>query len=139
MGLIAVYATLAIGFLARPVGGIVFGHYADRVGRRIVLVLTLLLMGVATVLINLLPGYVAIGIVTPIALVVFRFLQGLASGGEYMNAITLNLENAPARGFFASLVNASGPVGVVVAAGMRQLQFNEVPGCSLLPGVLHEL
>jgi len=122
-GLIAVYATFAIGFLARPVGGIVFGHYADRVGRRIVLVLTLLLMGVATVLIGLLPGYVAIGIVAPIALVVFRFLQGLAFGGEYMNAITLNLENAPAarRGFFASLVNASGPVGVVVAAGMISL------------------
>ena len=122
-GLIAVYATFAIGFLARPVGGIVFGHYADRVGRRIVLVLTLLLMGVATVLIGLLPGYVAIGIVAPIALVVFRFLQGLAFGGEYMNAITLNLENAPAarRGLFASLVNASGPVGVVAAAGIISL------------------
>ena len=121
--LIAVYATFAVGFLARPLGGILFGHYADRVGRRIVLVLTLLLMGVATVLIGLLPGYVAIGIVAPTALVVFRFLQGLAFGGEYMNAITLNLESAPAarRGFFASLVNASGPVGIVVAAGMISL------------------
>jgi MFS family permease len=122
-GLIAVYATFAIGFLARPLGGIVFGHFADRIGRRIVLVLTLLLMGVATVLIGLLPGYATLGIVAPVALVAFRFLQGLAFGGEYMNAVTLNMENAPAlrRGFFASLVNAAGPVGIIVAAGLVSL------------------
>lgn len=122
-GLIAVYATFAVGFLARPLGGILFGHFADRIGRRIVLVLTLLLMGVATVAIGLLPGYVSIGIIAPIALVVLRFLQGLAFGGEYMNAITLNIENAPSsrRGLFASLVNASGPVGIIVAAGLVSL------------------
>jgi len=122
-GLIAVYATFAIGFVARPLGGIVFGHYADRIGRRVVLVLTLLLMGAASVLIGCLPGYVTIGILAPVALVLFRFVQGFAFGGEYMNAVTLNLESAPAsrRGFFASLVNASGPVGIIVAAGLISL------------------
>jgi MFS family permease len=122
-GLVAVYATFAIGFVARPLGGMVCGHYGDRIGRKTMLTFTLLIMGIASVLIGCLPSYVSIGILAPILLVVFRFLQGFAFGGEYMNAVTLNLESAPAarRGFFASWVNASGPVGIVLAAGLISL------------------
>jgi MFS transporter, MHS family, shikimate and dehydroshikimate transport protein len=122
-GLIAVYATFAIGFVARPLGGMVFGHYGDRIGRKTVLTLTLLIMGVASALIGCLPSYMTIGFLAPVLLVSFRFLQGLAFGGEYMNAVTLNLEGAPParRGFFASWVNASGPVGIILAAGLISL------------------
>jgi MFS family permease len=119
-GLVAVYATFAIGFVARPLGGVVFGHYADRIGRKAILTLTLLIMGATSVLIGCVPSYRTIGIAAPIALVVLRFLQGFAFGGEYMNAVTLNLESAPLRrrGFFASWVNASGPAGIILAVGL---------------------
>ncbi len=122
-GTLAVYATFAVGFVARPLGGVVFGHFGDRVGRKVVLMLTLLLMGVSSFLIGCLPGYAAIGLWAPALLVLCRFLQGLAFGGEYMNAVTLTLENAPTRrrGFFASWVNASGPVGVISSAGVIAL------------------
>jgi MFS transporter, MHS family, shikimate and dehydroshikimate transport protein len=123
VGLIAVYATFAIGFLARPLGGMVFGHYGDRIGRKTVLTLTLLIMGVASIAIGCLPSYPTIGVLAPILLVTFRFLQGFAFGGEYMNAVTLNLESAPSarRGFFASWVNASGPIGIIIATGLISL------------------
>jgi MFS family permease len=122
-GLIAVYATFAIGFVARPLGGVVFGHYADRVGRKAILTMTLLIMGGASVLIGCVPSYHAIGVTSPIVLVVLRFLQGFAFGGEYMNAVALNLESAPSgqRGFFASWVNASGPAGIILAVGLVSL------------------
>jgi metabolite-proton symporter len=118
--MIAVYATFAIGFLARPLGGIFFGHYGDKIGRKKVLTLTLMLMGVATFLIGCLPSYSMIGFWAPVLLVTMRFIQGFAFGGEYMNAVALTLENAPSekRGFFASFVNASGPVGIILASGL---------------------
>lgn len=124
-GLVAVYATFAIGFVARPLGGVVFGHFGDRLGRKQVLTLTLVIMGVASVLIGCLPDYLSIGIGAPILLVVLRFLQGFALGGEYMTAVTLNLESAPSarRGFYASWVNAAGPVGIVMAAGLISLML----------------
>ena len=119
-GLIAVYATFAIGFVSRPLGGMVFGHYGDKIGRKTVLTITLVTMGVASVLIGCLPSYVTIGVLAPILLSLFRFLQGFAFGGEYMNAVSLTLENAPAsrRGFFTGWVNASGPIGIVVASAL---------------------
>jgi MFS family permease len=119
-GLVAVYATFAIGFLARPLGGMVFGHYGDKIGRKSVLTLTLLIMGAASVLIGCLPSYFTVGIAAPVLLVTLRFLQGFAFGGEYMNAVTLNLESAPTarRGFYASWVNASGPIGIILASGL---------------------
>ena len=119
----AVYATFAVGFVARPLGGIVFGHYGDRVGRKAMLMMTFLLMGIASFLIGCLPSYDSIGLLAPIGLVVLRFIQGFAFGGEYMNAVSLTLENAPSarRGFFASWINASGPVGVVAASGLIAL------------------
>jgi MHS family shikimate/dehydroshikimate transporter-like MFS transporter len=92
-GLVAVY--VAIGFVARPLGGIVFGHYADRIGRKAIITMTLLIMGGASALIRCIPNYYTIGIASPVALVILRFLQGFAFGGEYMNAVTLNLESVP--------------------------------------------
>lgn len=125
-GTIAVYATFAAGFAARPLGGLIFGHFGDRIGRKYVLIATLLIMGVASFLIGCLPGYQRIGIWAPISLVVLRCIQGVAFGGEYMNAVSLTLENAPSakRGFFASFVNASGPLGIIVASGAIALLSN---------------
>lgn len=122
-GMLAVYTTFAVGFAARPLGGLLFGHFGDKVGRKNVLMLTLLIMGTASFLIGCLPGYSSIGIWAPILLVAFRFLQGVALGGEYMNAVCLTIENAPSarRGFFASLINASGPVGIITASGLIAL------------------
>lgn len=119
----AVYATFAIGFVARPLGGIVFGHYGDRLGRKAMLMITFLLMGIASFFIGCLPSYDSVGLLAPLALVVLRFIQGFAFGGEYMNAVSLTLENAPSqrRGFFASWINASGPVGVICASGLIAL------------------
>jgi MFS family permease len=119
----AVYATFAVGFVARPLGGMVFGHFGDRIGRKTTLMMTFLLMGIASFFIGCVPSYAAIGLLAPLALVVLRFIQGFAFGGEYMNAVSLTLENAPARrrGFFASWINASGPVGIVCASGLIAL------------------
>jgi MHS family shikimate/dehydroshikimate transporter-like MFS transporter len=119
----AVYATFAVGFVARPLGGIVFGHYGDRLGRKAMLMVTFLLMGIASFFIGCLPSYSSVGLLAPIALVILRFIQGFAFGGEYMNAVSLTLENAPSqrRGFFASWINASGPVGVICASGLIAL------------------
>lgn len=121
--MLAVYATFAVGFVARPLGGMVFGHYGDRLARKAMLTITFILMGVASFLIGCLPGYDAIGLLAPIALVALRFVQGFAFGGEYMNAVSLTLENAPSsrRGFFASFINASGPIGVILASGFIAL------------------
>jgi len=123
VGSIAVFATFAIGFLARPIGGIFFGHFSDRIGRRAVLMLTLLLMGIGTTLIGLLPTYAVIGIWAPISLTFLRFVQGFALGGESMGALALVLENAPSnrRGFFASWMNAVGPAGIILASAIISL------------------
>ncbi|RAI42875.1 MFS transporter [Rhodoplanes roseus] len=118
--MMAVYATFAVGFVARPLGGMVFGHYGDKIGRKAMLMMTFVIMGVASFLIGCLPRYDSAGLFAPVALVFLRFMQGFAFGGEYMNAVSLTLENAPQkrRGFFASWVNASGPIGIIVASGL---------------------
>lgn len=97
------YATFAVGFVARPLGGLVFGHFGDRIGRKTMLVLTLLLMGGATVLIGLLPTYDQIGILAPILLLVLRVAQGIGIGGEWGGAVLMAYEFAPEhkRGFYA--------------------------------------
>jgi MFS family permease len=101
----------------------VFGHYGDQLGRKAMLTITFVLMGVASFFIGCLPSYDSIGLLAPAALVALRFIQGFAFGGEYMNAVSLTLENAPSarRGFFASWVNASGPIGVILASGFIAL------------------
>jgi len=115
---LAVFATFAVGFLARPLGGLVFGHFGDRSGRRSVLLCTLLLMGLATTSIGLLPTYASAGEVATVALVVLRFIQGFALGGEWTAANLMALETSPddQRGFSAAIIQAAGPVGVVLAS-----------------------
>lgn len=121
--MIAVYSTFAVGFVARPLGGMVFGHYGDKLGRKTMLMMTFMLMGLASFFIGCLPSYDSIGLLAPVGLVFLRFVQGFAFGGEYMNAVSLTLENAPSgkRGFFASWVNASGPMGIIAASGLIAL------------------
>ena len=118
IGTIAVFATFSVGFLARPLGGIVFGHFGDRIGRKSILMVTLLLMGGGTAAIGLLPAYDRIGIWAPIALVSLRFLQGFALGGESVGAMLLTVEGSSAgrRGLFGGVIQAAGPMGVILAS-----------------------
>jgi len=92
---LASFSTFAVGFVARPIGGIVFGHFGDRVGRKAALVTALLMMGVATTLIGLLPTYPTVGAVATLLLIVLRFVQGLAIGGQWAGAVLLATESAP--------------------------------------------
>ncbi len=113
-------ATFGVGFIARPVGGLVFGHYGDRIGRKKLLVLSLLLMGVATFAIGLLPGYATIGFAAPVLLVLLRLVQGFALGGEWGGAVLIVSEHGdPARrGFWASWPQAGAPAGQLIANGL---------------------
>jgi len=103
------YATFAVGFVARPLGGLVFGHFGDRIGRKAMLIVSLLMMGGATVAIGLLPGYQTIGLMAPVALLFLRVLQGIGIGGEWGGAVLMAYEYAPKdkRGFYASLCPSS--------------------------------
>lgn len=117
-GTLASLGTFAVGFVARPLGGIIFGHIGDRVGRKTTLMFTLFLMGAATVIVGLLPGYATIGIWAPILLVTLRFPQGFAVGGEWGGAVTMVVESAPPgrRGFFGSLPQVGVPAGLVISS-----------------------
>ncbi|MBL8269075.1 MFS transporter [Steroidobacter sp.] len=117
-GTMAVFATFTVGFLARPLGGVVFGHFGDRLGRKSTLIASMLLMGFATAAIGCLPGFDAIGLWAPALLVVLRFLQGFALGGESVGAVLLTVEGSPAakRGLFGGLIQAAGPASVVLAS-----------------------
>ena len=123
VGTMLAFATYALGFVARPVGGIVFGHYGDRIGRKKLLMLSLVLMGVATVLIGLLPTYAQIGIWAPVVLIVLRLVQGFAVGGEWGGAVLMAAEHGDAarRGFWASWPQAGVPAGNLLAAGVLAL------------------
>jgi metabolite-proton symporter len=115
--LLASFATFGVSFAARPIGGIVAGHLGDRFGRKGVLVATLVLMGVSTVGVGLLPGYGSIGVAAPILLVVLRLLQGLSAGGEWGGAALLSVEHAPPgrRGYFGSFPQIGVPIGLLLA------------------------
>jgi metabolite-proton symporter len=116
-GTIAAFGTLAAGYLARPLGGILFGHFGDRIGRKSMLVTTMTLMGACSTLIGLLPTYRQIGIWAPILLVTLRVLQGIAVGGEWGGAALMSMEHAKAdrRGFAASVTNMGAPSGALLA------------------------
>lgn len=120
VGTIAAFATYAVGFLARPLGAAIFGHYGDKLGRKKMLATTIIIMGLGTFLIGCLPTYAQIGIWAPILLVVLRLLQGVGLGGEWGGAVLMVVENAPAarRGFFGSLVQVGNPVGNLAAIGI---------------------
>jgi metabolite-proton symporter len=117
---LASFATFGVAFVARPIGGIVFGHFGDRIGRKSMLVITLLLMGGVTFLIGLLPTFEQIGWSAPILLVVLRFLQGFAIGGEWGGATLMTVEHAPetSRNFYASWPQAGVPIGLILSTGI---------------------
>lgn len=118
MGVMAAFATYAVGFIGRPLGGIVFGHFGDKVGRKSMLLLTLVLMGIPTVLIGLLPTYESIGYWATFFLVILRFIQGMAMGGEWGGAVLMAVEHAPegGKGFWGSLPQASAGGGLMLAS-----------------------
>jgi MFS family permease len=109
--------TFAAGFIARPIGGIIFGHFGDKVGRKKTLIMALILMGVSSTLIGLLPTYAMIGVTAPILLTSLRFAQGLAIGGQWGGAMLLVTESAPSnqRGYYGAFAQAGVPVGVILA------------------------
>ena len=115
----ASFGTFAVGFLARPVGGVIFGHFGDRIGRKRMLVWTLAIMGLGTALVGVLPTYGTIGVLAPVALVVLRILQGIGVGGKYGGAVLLAVEFAPRgrRGFFGSFAHIGVPGGLFLASG----------------------
>jgi metabolite-proton symporter len=116
-GTLAAFGTFAIGFIARPLGGIAMGHYGDRLGRKSMLVWSLMLMGLSTLGIGLLPNYAQLGVWAPLLLVTFRFVQGFALGGEWGGAVLMSVEHAPhgRRGFFGSFVALGLPAGIILS------------------------
>jgi len=133
-GTLLSFATFAIGFLARPIGGVVFGHFGDKRGRKVALVTTFMLTGVATFLIGVLPGYEAIGVAAPLLLVLLRLIQGIGLGGEWGGAVLIMTEGGSQkrRGLLGSLPQMGSPAGLVIAtlvfalttASLTAEQFN---------------
>ncbi|MFC7099783.1 MFS transporter [Nonomuraea rubra] len=119
-GTLASFSTFAVAFISRPLGSAVFGHWGDRVGRKSMLVVSLLVMGLSTVLIGLLPGYAAIGVIAPVLLVLLRFTQGIGLGGEWGGAALLATEHAPPgkRGLYAMFPQLGPSAGFIVANGL---------------------
>lgn len=115
---VASFSTLAVGYAMRPIGGVFFGHFGDRLGRKTVLIVSMMIMGLATTAIGLLPGSAQIGVAAPILLIVLRMVQGFAVGGEWGGAMLVALEHAPSkkRGFAASFANMGAPAGAVLAS-----------------------
>jgi metabolite-proton symporter len=128
VSILLAYTTFAVGFLARPLGGVVFGHFGDKIGRKSMLVLTLMIMGVATILIGLLPTYEQIGLAAPILLLLLRIAQGIGLGGEWGGAVLMAYEYAPEehRGYYASLPQVGLSIGLCLSSGVVALM-------SLLP------
>ena len=126
---IASFATLAVGYIVRPLGGIIFGHFGDRIGRKSMLVLTMSIMGAASFAIGLLPTYQTIGLLAPILLILLRLIQGFAVGGEWGGAALMALEHSDEkkRGFSASFANMGAPAGAVLSTVVLAL-------VTLLPG-----
>ncbi|WP_433720516.1 MFS transporter [Microbacterium laevaniformans] len=124
------FITVGISFLFRPFGAFLAGHFGDKYGRRLVLMVTLILMGVATTLVGLLPTYAAIGMVAPILLVLLRILQGISAGGEWGGAVLMAVEHAPKarRGVFGASPQMGVPLGLLLASGMLALMAVIAPG-----------
>ena len=123
VGTLLAYTTFLVGFVARPIGGIIFGHYGDRIGRKTILVLTLLVMGIATFLIGLLPTYESAGVWAPILLLVLRVFQGIGIGGEWGGAVLMAVEHSPEgkRGYYGSWPQIGVPAGLSLSAGVVAL------------------
>ncbi len=123
VGTIAAFGSFAVGYIARPFGAVFFGHFGDRIGRKATLVATLMIMGVATTIIGLLPTYDSIGIWAPIMLVSMRFCQGLGVGGEWGGAVLMVVESAPPskRGFYGAFPQLGVPLGLLLSTGIFKL------------------
>ncbi len=116
---LAAFASFAVGFVARPIGAVIFGHLGDRIGRRKTLIITVVMIGVATGLVGLLPDFAAIGVAAPILLTLLRMVQGVAVGGEWGGAVTLAVEHAPPerRGRYAAMPQIGSPIGTLLSSG----------------------
>jgi MHS family proline/betaine transporter-like MFS transporter len=127
--LISAYAVFAIGFLARPLGGVIYGHIGDRFGRRRLLTLSVVMMGLPTFLLGLLPTYASVGLLAPVLLVALRFVQGISAGGEFSGSIIFLVEHAPAnrRGVYGSLSNFGAMLGGLAGAGVASLVAAVLP------------
>ena len=123
VGQILAFTTFSVGFIARPVGGVIFGYLGDRFGRKSTLVATLFLMGLSTVFIGLMPGYDQVGIAAPLLLAALRFAQGVGVGGEWGGAVLLALEygHRSRRGFFASWPQVGVPLGLLTSTAVFAL------------------
>jgi len=132
-GTMAAFGSYAVGFVARPLGGALFGHYGDRIGRKAMLTMTMLVMGAGTFLIGCLPTYGQIGLWAPALLVVLRFLQGLGVGGEWGGAVLMVIEHAPPhrRGLYGSLVQIGFPAGIA-ASTLTFLALTMLPEADFL-------
>ena len=126
VGVLAAFATQFVGFAARPIGAAIFGHYGDRVGRKSALITTLLLMGVGTFLIGVLPTHSTIGLLAPVLLTLLRLIQGIGVGGEWGGSVLLSMEwgSAKRRGFMASWPQLGVPLGLLASTGMVKLMSN---------------
>jgi MFS family permease len=133
VGSLAAFVTFFVGYCARPLGGVLFGHFGDKVGRKTALLVTMVIMGLGTFLIGLMPTYASIGIWAPIGLVALRMVQGIGVGGEYGGGMVMTVEHAPPsqRGFYSALVHVGVPAGLVIpvlllgglASGMNETEF----------------
>jgi MFS family permease len=123
VGTLAAFATFFVGYLARPLGGLIFGHFGDRLGRKNVLIITMLMMGAGTFAIGLIPSYDSIGVAAPLLLVLIRLVQGLGMGGEYGGGVLMALEYSPRerQGLSTSLVHIGTPAGVLLPVGLVTL------------------
>ncbi len=119
-GVILAFSTYAVGYLSRPFGGVIFGRLGDKLGRRIVLVVTLVIMGLCTAGMGMLPTYAAVGVLSPILLVTLRFIQGVALGGEWAGAVLLAMEHGSQskRGLNASWTQVGPSAGTLIATGV---------------------
>ncbi|WP_167043119.1 MFS transporter [Salinibacterium sp. ZJ454] len=128
------FASVGVSFLFRPLGAFLAGHFGDKYGRRVVLVMTLILMGAATALIGLLPTYAQIGIAAPILLILLRILQGISAGGEWGGAVLMAVEHAPTkkRGIFGASPQIGVPLGLLLASGIMALMTQIAPGDAFL-------
>jgi MFS transporter, MHS family, shikimate and dehydroshikimate transport protein len=133
-GTLSAYASFAVGFVARPLGGALFGHFGDRLGRKTMLVWSLLIMGVATALMGLLPTYTAIGVWAPVLLVVLRFVQGIGVGGEWGGAVLMAVEHSTPgkRGLHGSWPQMGVPAGLLLSTGVFAYLTSAMPDADFL-------
>ena len=134
IGTLVSIAAYGVGFLARPLGGVIFGHFGDRIGRKKMLALTVIIMGAGTFLIGCLPTYGTLGILAPILLIALRLVQGVGIGGEWGGAVLMMVENAKPtqRGFFGSLVQSGSPFGVLASIAVFAAVSNSMSDADFL-------